>query len=296
MPPLTYQHVDVFSAAPYSGNSLAVFPDARDLDAAQMTAITKELRHFESIFLTSTDDPHVVNARVFDLLEELDFAGHPVIGAACVLHHLRCATVASARWTVRLKARTVEVETHCLGPHFQAELDQGHAEFLRVVEREHDLAIAVALGIAPADLDVRFCSEVISTGLRYLVVPVTAAGLARARIADESFVPVLAALDAQFVYAIDIAALEGRHWNHIGGLEDVATGSGAGCVAAFLRRHDLIADGATTKLKQGRFTGRPSELRISAFGAGTEIRSVRVGGEVALVGVGQLHTLPTGRC
>ena len=78
---LHYSHVDVFSAHPYSGNSLPVFMDSRGLSADQMLRITKELRHFEAIFLEPTDDPSAVRARVFDLFDELPFAGHPIIGA-----------------------------------------------------------------------------------------------------------------------------------------------------------------------------------------------------------------------
>ncbi|MGZ3585472.1 MAG: PhzF family phenazine biosynthesis protein, partial [Ktedonobacterales bacterium] len=84
---LEYLHVDVFSHAPYSGNSLAVFPNASGLSRDQMLRITQELRHFESIFLEPADDSNTVRARIFDLFEELPFAGHPTIGAAAVLHH-----------------------------------------------------------------------------------------------------------------------------------------------------------------------------------------------------------------
>ncbi|MFF4395622.1 PhzF family phenazine biosynthesis protein [Streptomyces sp. NPDC001480] len=42
-----YLHVDVFSSQPYSGNSLAVFPDSAGLSGQQMTRITREMRHFE---------------------------------------------------------------------------------------------------------------------------------------------------------------------------------------------------------------------------------------------------------
>ena len=107
-----YFHVDVFSGLPYSGNSLAVFPDAAGLTGVQMARITQELRHFESIFLTRDGDSW--QARVFDLVEELDFAGHPVIGAACVLH-ARHGADDNASWTMRLKARTVEVTTRRRG-------------------------------------------------------------------------------------------------------------------------------------------------------------------------------------
>ena len=83
---LDYSHVDVFSRVPFGGNSLPVFPDAADLTAEQMLRITQEMRHFEAIFLQPTDQPGTVRARIFDLFEELPFAGHPIIGAAAVLH------------------------------------------------------------------------------------------------------------------------------------------------------------------------------------------------------------------
>jgi predicted PhzF superfamily epimerase YddE/YHI9 len=60
-----YHHVDVFSRLPYSGNSLAVFPEAGGLSQVQMGQITRELRHFESIFLSRDGD--VWRARVFDM-------------------------------------------------------------------------------------------------------------------------------------------------------------------------------------------------------------------------------------
>jgi trans-2,3-dihydro-3-hydroxyanthranilate isomerase len=45
-------------------------------------------------------------------------------------------------------------------------------------------------------------------------------------------------------------------------------------------------------LRQGRFTGRPSEIRVQANGGSAGLRNVLVGGDVALVGNGVLHTLP----
>ena len=71
-----------------------------------------------------------------------------------------------------------------------------------------------------------------------------------------------------------------------------AGGSGAGCAAAYLRRHGQIPDGEAATLRQGRFTGRPSEILLRAHGAGSDIRSVEVGGDVALVGEGRLDVLP----
>lgn len=286
--PVRYHHVDVFTDHPYSGNSLAVFPDAGALTGAQMQTITRELRHFESVFLIRDGaSERTRRARVFDLTEELDFAA-TLIGAAAVLHALH-GTSDHETWTLRLPARTVEVATERHGPgRYASLLDQGGAEFLGRPDA-HGLAALFAL--EPADLDLALPPEIVSTGLRYLLLPVRGDALARACVTTPLGAP-LARLGAQFAYLLDAATLEGRHWNNDGILEDIATGSGAGCAAAYLRRHGRIGAGERTLLHQGRFTGRPSEMAVSADGHGQDIRSVRVGGTVAFVADGRLHELP----
>jgi len=290
---MRYHHVDVFTGLPYSGNSLAVFADAARLGGTQMQRITQELRHFESIFLIpeATSEGHAWQARVFDLVEELDFAGHPVIGAACVLHVLH-GVREEETWTLRLKARTVEVTTRRRGPgRYASVLDQGPADFLGRPCPADVKDVAALFGLDADDLDPDLPPQVVSTGLRYLVLPVRPGVLARARIASD-ITARLADLGAQFAYVLDATGLEARHWNNDGLTEDVATGSGAGCAAAYLRRHGRIGDGETVLLRQGRFTGRPGEMTIGAHGHGEDIHSVRVGGEVAFVGEGRLEVLP----
>jgi predicted PhzF superfamily epimerase YddE/YHI9 len=73
-------------------------------------------------------------------------------------------------------------------------------------------------------------------------------------------------------------ALEGRHGNNDGIIEDVATGSAAGCVAAYLMRHERILHGETVRLHQGRFAGRPSRIGITAFGDSASVDRVVVAG------------------
>ena len=100
MSQLEYHHVDVFAPRPFSGNSLTVFLDAGSLHPSQMLRITQEMRHFESIFLSSAEAPNTYYAQVFDSTGELAFAGHPLLGAACVLHS-RSDTGDRAGWTFR---------------------------------------------------------------------------------------------------------------------------------------------------------------------------------------------------
>ena len=43
-------------------------------------------------------------------------------------------------------------------------------------------------------------------------------------------------------------------------MEDIATGSAAGPVAAYLCRYGLLDRGQELRIRQGRFVGRPSEM------------------------------------
>jgi trans-2,3-dihydro-3-hydroxyanthranilate isomerase len=283
-----YMHVDVFSARPYSGNSLAVFPDSRGLTADQMLRITQELRHFETVFFEPTGEASAVRARVFDLFEELPFAGHPLIGGAAVLHQ-QAGHAGPQTWTIELARKTVTVNTDRSEGGYYGLLDQGPAEISSPMDR-HD-AFPEAFGLSHSDLHPELPPQVVSTGLRYLIVPVARGALGRARIRHD-ITSLLSGIGAQFAVLFDEAALEIRHWNNDGIAEDVATGSAAGTIGAYRLRHGLARGGETFILHQGQYVGRPSALRIQPEGTAESIRTVKVGGDVALVGRGTLDVLP----
>jgi trans-2,3-dihydro-3-hydroxyanthranilate isomerase len=91
-----YQAVDVFTRTPLEGNTLAVFPDAAELDAVTMQRIARELSLSETVFIVPSGRPDcVARLRIFTPRKELDFAGSPTIGAGAVLMqlgHVRAAT------------------------------------------------------------------------------------------------------------------------------------------------------------------------------------------------------------
>ena len=72
--------------------------------------------------------------------------------------------------------------------------------------------------------------RVVSTGLPYLLLPVTAEALGRARQVND-LQEALDKLGAAFVYLLDVDGREGRTWDNLGLVEDVATGSAAGPVS-----------------------------------------------------------------
>lgn len=288
--PLPYVHCDVFAPTPYSGNSLAVFIDPPDLTDAQMLTITQELRHFETIFVWPDGTGRGFSARIFDLVEELPFAGHPVLGAACVMRgHAGRAAVGT--WQVRLLGdRTVDVDVEELESGWFASIDQGPPEFGAVLTEAQIVQFATAFGLHRSDI-APFAPQVISTGLRYLVIPV-ATGLSRARITVTDLEARLDAIKADFVYLFDPKTFEGRHWNNDGVTEDIATGSAAGPVGCFAVAHGLAKAGDIVALRQGHFIGRPSRMDVTVTGASSDIQRVYVAGPVSIVGHGTLDVLP----
>lgn len=78
--------VDVFTDTRFSGNPLAVVPDARDLTDVEMQQIATEFGYSESTFvLPPRDEANTAEVRIFTPTMEIPFAGHPNVGTAFVL-------------------------------------------------------------------------------------------------------------------------------------------------------------------------------------------------------------------
>jgi PhzF family phenazine biosynthesis protein len=281
---LQFRLVDVFAAEPLSGNGLTVVITDRPLDAALMQRLTQELRQFETIFLTPTHDPAQFDARVFTMEEELDFAGHPIIGAAAVLHE-RYAGEARARWTIRLKSQSVSVESRREDDRFALTMRQIPGQVLATIEESSEAEFLAAFGLAAEDRDSSLPMEVRTTGLPYLILPIMPSALERASIKVTDIEQRLSRVGAKFAYLFDARNREGRTWDNAGAVEDIATGSAAGPAAAFLVGHGLAEAGEEIILRQGRFVGRPSEMRLTVAAEG-----ILLSGDVRMVARGEFDS------
>jgi PhzF family phenazine biosynthesis protein len=126
--------------------------------------------------------------------------------------------------------------------------------------------------------------EVVSTGLPYLIVPL-ASGLEKAKIRVKNFEILLAEVNAKFVYVFDVAKMEGRTWDNFGIVEDVATGSAAGPMGAYLLKRDMCKEDEKIEINQGGFVGRPSIIEVYTNQYTGEIS---VAGDVKIVAKGEL--------
>jgi trans-2,3-dihydro-3-hydroxyanthranilate isomerase len=281
---LNYALLDVFAARPFEGNSLTVFALQHPIDAAQMQAVTREMRQFESIFLTQGAQPTHFHARIFTMEEELGFAGHPILGAAVAMHRAHFSERDIVELHFATPEKTLPVTSRRIEGNWFAEMDQGEATIAAPLADSARPAWCAAFNLAPADLVDGLPLQVVSTGLPYLIVPLKQ-NLEHAAISVPDLEARLAAIGAKFAYLIDVHRLEGRTWDNDGRVEDAATGSAAGPVAAYLVTHGLARRGEEIIMKQGRFVHRPSELLARVE---SDAMRVRVSGQVVPMGGGAL--------
>jgi trans-2,3-dihydro-3-hydroxyanthranilate isomerase len=283
---LSYYQVDVFTHEALAGNGLSVFLPESPLPARVMQRLAVEMRQFESIFLTPDGPGSRFEARIFTMEEELDFAGHPLLGAAGLLHHLHAPGKPIRRLDADAGHARGRAQHHAAGRqagHLQRQHEPGQGHAAAPLGRADSLPFLAALNLEASQLDIRFPLQVVSTGLPYLLVP-AAGGLDRARIVHPAFEALLATVGAKFAYVLDVAAREGRTWDNAGLVEDIATGSAAGPVGAYLLQHGAATAGEVITLKQGRFVGRPSKITVQANAAG----EILVSGGVVVLARGQL--------
>lgn len=280
---LRYEVWDVFTTKPFGGNPLAVFFDADGLSTDQMFALTREMNHSETTFVTSDR-----KVRIFTATQELPFAGHPVLGTAFALH----------RKAPGEKRVVVNVPQGAIAVDFDgdtAKMLQAKPEFREV----HEAAvIAPMLGLKPEEVDSRYPVENVSTGRPNLILMVKSmAAMKSVRFNWPLLMEYFAKGDVQRgVYLLTLDTLDKASLVHARKLtprlEDPATGSAAGCAAAYLAKHGLATSGATVRMEQGHLMGRPSELLLSAVKkADGVVDEVKVGGSSVLVLEGSVSRL-----
>src|SRR5471030_2325611 len=115
--PRQFYTLDVFTDVALAGNPLAVVLDSDGLDSARMQAIAREFNLAETVFVTEPRDPiNTARLRIFTPGRELPFAGHPTIGSAVLLAHLRARDLL-AREDLRLVLEEEIGEVVCVARH-----------------------------------------------------------------------------------------------------------------------------------------------------------------------------------
>ena len=297
-----YLHLDVFTAEKFGGNQLAVFLDARGLDAETMQAVTKEMNFSECTFILPAERPDTdIRMRIFTPGREMPMAGHPTVGSTFALALAGVIPPGRQRWVFGLNVGPTPVDIDWAGgrPVF-VWMTQRRPVFGPVVADVEAAARAAGLDAAAvraAGLPV----QEVSCGVPFVFIPL-------ARRADvDAAAPNLdgferlceaAGVDnhAMFVFSRepgpDGATVYSRMFAPgLGVFEDPATGAASGPLGCYLVKHGAVPPeraGSILSL-QGVKMGRPSRVHIAIGVEGGEITRVQVGGEAVLVGEGYLE-------
>ena len=288
---LDYEILSVFSRKRHEGNLLGVFfpssterPDAFPADRA--LAVARELGFSEIVFAWPPVDGHAI-VRIFAPGRELAFAGHPCLGATDAL--VRRAAPTLERLVLETGAGAVPVRRTGEGEYF---MDQRPPVFGREVAGG---SAARVLALSQSALDGRFACREVSTGLPHVIVPLRdRASVDACRIDPQAYEAWLVAGLPPNIYVFSPGAeAKNADWSvrmfapGIGITEDPATGSGAGCFAAWMIESGFArGDAIRGLIEQGRAMGRACYLSIEGKRSAEGI-AVSVGGKVTLVADGR---------
>ncbi len=270
-----YELIDVFTDQPLAGNQLAVFLHGEDIEEHLLQPLARELNLSETVFLYPSRGNAHARMRIFTTWCELPFAGHPVLGTACVL--ARAMKQSPAVVDVSLETEkgvvAVKVELSADGP-LSGWMDQPIPGFKEWAGSRSALLkiLDIPEPIAPIQL--------YDNGVPHLyvmlpriddVLAIQPDFPALRQVSVGARINCFAGADSKYTSRM-FAPFDLAH------PEDPATGSAAGPLAVHLLRHGIITSEQEITISQGEKVGRPSTLLASAIGKADTLQQVRVGG------------------
>ena len=296
---LTMTQWDVFSSRPLEGNSLAVFSDARGLTDAEMQSLAKEMNLSETTFIlprdAATERDRGIRVRIFTVQEELPFAGHPTLGTAFALR----GQSGAKQIVLELNVGKVPVtfEDSDPQPAF-GEMTQIDPSFGMVHDRE---AVARATGLSTQDFDDFLPIQTVSTGVPFTVTPLRSlSAIQQLKVDLNRAAEYLAGTAGKFFYFVTRETVDREARLHARMLfyngEDPATGSAAGCAAAWMAAHGVAKPDERVLIEQGIEMRRPSRIFVRASRSSgspdqpvdNRIVNVRVGGHSVAIMRGEV--------
>jgi len=266
MPPkrsYSYCVLDVFTLVPLEGNPLAVFPDSNGLDEVTMQRIAREMNLSETVFIEpATLKECAASLRIFTPTREMVFAGHPTVGASYVLRLDGFVSKDSDEFSVQEKIGKIPIR-----------ITPGESPIIwlltppiTVGDVYEPATCARALGLDVRDL-LPVQPQIVSAGNACLFVAVAGKEqVDRCSVNGVEFNRLKPEGNGHlclFVFApTDEGAYSRMFAPEFGIIEDPATGSATGPLAAFMMRNNLLPKSGDGRFvsEQGTKMGRRSLL------------------------------------
>lgn len=268
-----------------------MFPDARGMDPATMQKIARELNLSETTFVFPATTPGcAASVRIFTPAKEMDFAGHPTIGTSYVL--LAEGVIPEGSKSFMLEER--------IGP-VPVRVGRGRRPLIwlstppiargKTFDRE---VCAKALGLETSDLP-DIVPQLLSAGNPTVFVAVKDKNsVDRAWLDSRGSAAVRGGNQEPVCVFVFTPTPEGAYSRMFapdyGIVEDPATGSSTGPLAAFMIDNGLISGDEETRFisEQGTKMGRRSILHVYIHGRDGQ-DGIEVGGNVIPVAEAEMR-------
>ena len=271
--------LNAFARTKRGGNPAGVTLDADGLSEASMQDIAARVGLSETAFVQKSAAADF-KIRFFTPAAEVDLCGHATIAAFSLLFGLR--RIAAGSYRQETKAGILGVEVQKDGAVF---MEQALPIFEKTVDRKE---VAGSLGIGLASLAPDLPVQIVSTGLRDILVPVVSLSVLSGLRPDFDKIAAVSRKEEAVGYHVFCLETKYRSTAHCRNLaplygipEEAATGTSSGALACYLFKHGRITEGQARSLvfEQGYVMRRPSEIFVRLEITGRFIKGVHVGGQ-----------------
>ncbi len=289
-----FMQVDAFTTQALGGNPCAVIFETDDFSDDLMLSLAREMNLSETAFVRRSSTA-TFGVRYFTPAEEIPMAGHPTIATTFAL-------VTSGRLPLQEGRTAISLELSGGPLPVEIYAEQGYVQRIVMTQRkplflkQYTPADVLPLfGLSVDDVLPDVPIQTVSTGTPQLMIPLRDQdALRRATLNIEKYPRFRAEADffSPHLFCLGGVTAQGKTFARQFGtppdiLEDPATGSATGGMAAYLWHYGLIHESKFIA-EQGHWMKRPSTIYVEIVGPPDAIETVKIGGSAVVVLQGEL--------
>lgn len=268
--------INAFAKTNKGGNPAGVVINADNLTEVEMKKISQLIGFSETAFVMKSKVADF-KVRFFTPVEEVDLCGHATIGTFYTM-----ATegyIKPGIYTQETKAGILEVK---VSADLSIMMKQNTPTFFDEIKKDE---IADSLNIRLEDLNDSLPIQIVSTGLRDIIVPIKNIEILNSIQPNFSKISKLSKkynVVGCHLFTLDDTNCVNAHCRNMAPLygidEESATGTSNGALACYLHRYNIV-DGGMIVFEQGNSMDKPSEILVDLLVIDDKISEVRVGGK-----------------
>jgi len=267
-----------FAKTQGGGNPAAIVLDANNLSDNQMQKLAEKIGFSETAFITKSECADF-KVRFFTPIEEVDLCGHATVGAFYLMAER--GILMPGVYSQETRAGVLNVEV--MDDHLVM-MDQAIPCFYEVVDKAE---IANSLNLTIEDLAEELLPQIVSTGMRDIMVPIKSLEILNRTMPDMMKVAEVSRKYNTIGYHLfTLETLGGTaHCRNLAPLygipEESACGTANGALSSYLVHHGKLSKDQAKNIvmEQGYTMKMPSEILASVEMDDGEINRVRVGGK-----------------